>query len=68
VGESGTAIGMDEREVTRAANVLVHTGLYRVTVELDERNQTLLTVTPQACSWANSSTPTRGGRPVTRCR
>ena len=46
VGESGTAIGTDEREVTRAADVLGHTGLYRVTVELDERNQTLLTVTP----------------------
>lgn len=46
VGESGTAIGMDERAVTQAAVTLHHTGLYRVTVQLDARGRTTLTITP----------------------
>jgi hypothetical protein len=44
VGESGTGIGADEAEVTRAAEILQHSVLVRVTVELDERNRTVLTV------------------------
>lgn len=46
VGESGTAIGMDERAVTQAAVTLHHTGLYRVTVAVDWRNRTTLTISP----------------------